>query len=196
MQSSPHLPVRERTCAICDRGEASHHTARYLSGPGHFFIRKEAKLDFKEPEDSRGMIFAKVDGKTVGLQFRHARVKTIINGVESMAYVTHCGVYHVPPDDETGPPTKICYGVSKCSPQDQFNRETGRKIALTRALLQGVHEFALSKEKREVIWKAYFDRIPKVTKEEEPPVEPAIEGILIDPSKLLLENLPDDGPVH
>jgi hypothetical protein len=42
-----------------------------------------------------------------------------------------------------------------CSPKDQYNKETGRKVSLTRAL-QG-----WSRADRAKIWKAYFARNDK-----------------------------------
>lgn len=39
-----------------------------------------------------------------------------------------------------------------CHPDDSFNKETGRKIALTRAIK------SLPKDERRKIWEAYFKR--------------------------------------
>jgi len=47
-------------------------------------------------------------------------------------------------------------GESYCSTLDVFNKEKGRKIALSRAIE------ALPREKRRVIWEAYFGRFPGI----------------------------------
>ena len=47
------------------------------------------------------------------------------------------------------------YGNAKCGKHDNFCKETGRKIALTRAL---TYPTQLDKEVRTAIWNAYFMR--------------------------------------
>lgn len=189
------MEVKERLCGICGREESKHQNVQALTGPGHFFVRRTKEMEIKEPEDSRGMLLVQMEpGRIVGLHFRHRRVETIVRGIKSMVIVTRAAIYAIPPDDETGPPKLICYGVAKCSPLDNFSRETGRKIALTRALLEGMHEFATSKDKREIIWKAYFDRVPK--KPQEPPVEPAIEGVILHEQKLLSGVVEEPTVIH
>lgn len=44
----------------------------------------------------------------------------------------------------------ILLGYSYCNPVDQFNRQTGRKLALTRAIEE------LPREERAEVWRAYF----------------------------------------
>jgi len=53
--------------------------------------------------------------------------------------------------------TTICvfgedHYMTSCSPKDNFCKETGRKISLTRAIAH------LPKEERTQIWKDYFNR--------------------------------------
>ena len=48
-------------------------------------------------------------------------------------------------------------GRSYCTPQDQFCRATGRKIALARAL----RNINVNKDMRRQIWKEYFKAIGK-----------------------------------
>lgn len=49
------------------------------------------------------------------------------------------------------------HGYAFCSHLDRFNRETGRKVALTRALQ------SLPREIRKKFWEAYFNRTaPKI----------------------------------
>ena len=47
-------------------------------------------------------------------------------------------------------------GVSVCKPPDQFEKETGRKLALASALRHAGY----NREARELVWGAYFDRAP------------------------------------
>jgi hypothetical protein len=55
-------------------------------------------------------------------------------------------------------------GVAACIRGDQFSKELGRKIALTRAL----KEACLKRGTRTAVWRAYFDRKPTPLKESEP----------------------------
>ena len=59
---------------------------------------------------------------------------------------------------DTGKPTYFiaATGRASCSYNDQYNKETGRKLALKRALVDG--EF--SREDRTKFWAAYRGRVP------------------------------------
>lgn len=48
----------------------------------------------------------------------------------------------------------LCRAYAFCSPHDQFNKEIGRKTALTRTL----ENLKLNKAARAIVWKAYFDK--------------------------------------
>ena len=58
--------------------------------------------------------------------------------------VTHCDVLD-------GDDCCIGSGITLCSPQDQFNKNTGRKIALSRAL-----DEIFARDERQLFWDAYF----------------------------------------
>jgi hypothetical protein len=45
-------------------------------------------------------------------------------------------------------------GFSWCHPNDNYNKETGRKLSLTNAL----KESGFNRETRTMFWKAYFNR--------------------------------------
>ena len=45
----------------------------------------------------------------------------------------------------------VSFGYSACSPQDQFNKNIGRKLSLARAL-DGI----FTREERQLFWDAYF----------------------------------------
>ena len=49
---------------------------------------------------------------------------------------------------------QVSSGLTRCSVNDQFNKETGRKISLTRAL----EKTNLTKSERAIFWQTYFDR--------------------------------------
>ena|SRR5690606_29359747 len=61
---------------------------------------------------------------------------------------------------------KISDGISIVHPNDfqhgQWSKAKGRKIALTRAWLNGKHEFCQSRVFRRHIWQEYFKRLGKV----------------------------------
>lgn len=48
----------------------------------------------------------------------------------------------------------VATGIAKCNPTDIFVKETGRKLALDRAV--GNHHF--TKEERRIIYQLYFNR--------------------------------------
>jgi len=48
----------------------------------------------------------------------------------------------------------ILHGYSQCHPKDQFNKSTGRKVSLAKAL-EG-----MSKMNREQVWKEYLKVFP------------------------------------
>lgn len=143
---------------------------------------------FQDPQDSKGMLRITLGQRTLGLQFRHLSTKAMVRGIEQQTRLTYCGVYELPEDPKVKP-TKITFGVAKCSGSDNFSREIGRKISLTRALLSGTHEFSTTEAKgtREVIWNAYrmrgttsFTETPPVVQQQE-----VIEGIVLNEQKLL-----------
>ena len=57
---------------------------------------------------------------------------------------THCDVLD-------GDGDCIGSGLASCSPRDQFNKNTGRKIALSRAL-----DEIFTRDERQLFWDAYF----------------------------------------
>jgi hypothetical protein len=45
----------------------------------------------------------------------------------------------------------VSYGIALCSPNDTYDKEFGRKLSMSRALLKS----DLTKEERSVVWEAY-----------------------------------------
>src|SRR5690348_18190707 len=51
----------------------------------------------------------------------------------------------------------VAWGQAKCSPNDQFRFDTGRRISLERALSTGVIDHDFSRQERGLIWRQYFE---------------------------------------
>lgn len=88
------------------------------------------------------MLKCTVDGKEIGFAFQHWRG---IGEAVQLQAVTECQLlvgdkWHV--------------GVAACHVTDNFDKETGRKISLTRALLAS----NLTKVEREAVWIRYWNR--------------------------------------
>lgn len=102
----------------------------------------------------------KLAGYTI--RFRHlkgenlypATIQRILHNVESpvepekIQAITICNVYH----DNTE--TDVGESYAFASRSDQFNRATGRKVALTRAIA------GLPKNERAAIWNDYLNQFP------------------------------------
>ena len=56
-------------------------------------------------------------------------------------------------------PEKTYNGSAYCHAGDQYNRNTGRKISLSRALFNA---FPYDKRARQIVWNAYFNKRGKV----------------------------------
>lgn len=67
---------------------------------------------------------------------------------------TLCEIREVVEDDPGDLAGSIFYGQAYLKPGDNFSRETGRKIALRRAI---TGKIALNKADRTRIWEAYFE---------------------------------------
>lgn len=72
-------------------------------------------------------------GKTYKVEFDYEREKG----------ETHCSVLYE--NDR-----QKAHGIAKCSSKDQFNKNTGRKVALTNAIK------SFRKEARQQFWEGYF----------------------------------------
>ena len=66
---------------------------------------------------------------------------------------THCKIF-LAPDDEQGDDGRdlIATGMASCHPKDQYDKNVGRKIALSRALKMLTDDRVL----RKTYWDAYF----------------------------------------
>jgi hypothetical protein len=81
-----------------------------------------------------------------------------IYNMKTQAIVSHrevrhtvCKVFELGPGAEA---TLLSQGRARCSPEDNFRKEEGRKRALTRAL----DPLPFDKEDRALVWTAYLNR--------------------------------------
>ena len=108
------------------------------------------------------MMIVKVDeNSTYKVDFERVREE-----VRKKRRVTLCKLYF---DTGLEQPRKwdlIGIEKTKCSRKDNFCKETGRKIALTR-ILANWFPGPSHKEIRFKFWEAYFNRFPEIPEEEE-----------------------------
>jgi len=94
------------------------------------------------------------DGRVIGITFRYTRR----HGIR----YTHCELYLVEKKANEQRPTLTLLGNStvKCSKDDNFRKEVGRKYALTAAVMNArrVDDEALGKQDRSDIWNGYLNR--------------------------------------
>ena len=83
------------------------------------------------------MFTADIGGEEIKVEFWY-------NTCENSERVTYCDVLD-------GDGDCIGSGLASCSPRDQFNKNTGRKIALSRAL-----DEIFTRDERQLFWDAYF----------------------------------------
>jgi len=83
------------------------------------------------------------------VEFKHKRNET--------NRVTDCEIVAFPVPDEEKAPTDVTIsmgvGTAVCSENDNFRYNTGRKLALSRAM----DKLGLTKYAREAIWNKYFE---------------------------------------
>jgi hypothetical protein len=94
----------------------------------------------------------KITPKGIKVYFKHYGLEDNIRWSKDKVSHTQCFIEF----QDLKNPKKILevrIGYAWCSPKDNFNKETGRKLALKRAL----DTPKLTKEQRTEIWKAYFE---------------------------------------
>src|SRR5436190_23211783 len=104
------------------------------------------------------MMLVKLPSMDVGIVFTHPTSKKLIYAAvsksgfteEKKVRSTQCQLYEVAGKDAQ----LISVGLTVCSQKDNFCKQTGRKIALTRALLDS----ELGKSDRTLVWEAYINR--------------------------------------
>lgn len=169
----PHFPLRS--------GETSmvSHTAprmRSMSGledlnsqdtgpnrPKTEFLDQSSVVKINNPQKSgreQNMLIVRLTDKTIGISFRHDRKwETPIPGSSPLDFritsASFCEIYNFNEMDRSRKWKLECSAV--LNEGDNFNRATGRKVALTRAL--GPKGLNLSKFDRTTVWNAYFKSI-------------------------------------
>lgn len=111
----------------------------------------------------KSLLRVKLPNREVGLLFKHRifdvpvydrqTCKHFLNGI------TYCEIYRMLGD---GDATIILCGRGFCKTPDRFNKKIGRKRALTSALNKCTamtKERLFTREERELIWAAYWERI-------------------------------------
>lgn len=109
------------------------------------------------------MIRAKLPDRTLGITFKHVPAfKTIgyMTGgdgqpdknqpIKREIRTTKCEIYEVVGEDAR----LVGHATAECSPLDNFEKATGRKVALTKALAW----MKMGKEDRSHVWEAYQNR--------------------------------------
>lgn len=91
-------------------------------------------------------------GERVAVMFKHPRTDIGSKKEPVIQRSTTCTIAYLGEDGRPGQPVATATVV--CSPQDNFCKETGRKLALTRALRRSF----FMRADRVAIWAAYFRR--------------------------------------
>jgi hypothetical protein len=86
-----------------------------------------------------------IDDDEFKVEFRYLKYEFL----EKIKIATVCDIREV--GYYNGRSIALAAGIAVCSPQDQFNKNTGRKLALSRALSD-----MFSREERQLFWDAYF----------------------------------------
>jgi hypothetical protein len=94
------------------------------------------------------------DGQEIGIGFSYITLPQLLSKTMKLseARTTVCKLYGIGSDGK--PATVLASDDAACSASDNFRKETGRKIALTRA----IEKAKLSKQDRRLVWEAYFGR--------------------------------------
>ena len=102
-------------------------------------------------------------GVTLGLDFTYHAMPINLcpmhfrqrySGVATSIQQTVCSIYTMPESDPLAKPAFMVAGAAYCSPFDTFVKETGRKLALARALDKG----KINRDDRRLLWEAYHLR--------------------------------------
>lgn len=99
--------------------------------------------------------FTNSNGQTFGLHFNYIDGEDFGQGGSSK--ITEAVIHESQKVDGRWEDSALAVGSAVCHPSDQFCRETGRKLALSRALQAGWHG-QHNYEFRQWFWTAYFGR--------------------------------------
>ena len=104
------------------------------------------------------MIRVELPGRTIGLSFKHLSSEA---AAEYISHCTWCTIYDIKGEDAI----ELSWGNASCSVLDNFNKATGRKLALERAMHQlhlvNGHPVVLGKAERQQVWDTYRATVRK-----------------------------------
>lgn len=106
-----------------------------------------------------------VEDRTIRLSFKHLTEIEVVDGLEYHYPIgTRCDLE----EQQDGEWVEIASGASYLHPNDNFNKEVGRKLALERALYSSsyfappkfgtLYENRVNRLRRKVMWDAYHSR--------------------------------------
>jgi len=96
-----------------------------------------------------------VDNTELRVGFKHEELREPDGSLSWIHHKTTCTIWEITdPQKGIGDQEVIARGEAECCALDNFNKETGRKIALSRA----IEQLALPKEERREIWTQYHGR--------------------------------------
>lgn len=96
------------------------------------------------------MIRVTLPTRIIGISFYHPQG---IGKLKDWRY-THCDVYSMRPDIYLDAAMWLARGTTKCSKDDNFRKETGKKLSLASAL----KKTDLTLSERSIIWSTYHHR--------------------------------------
>jgi hypothetical protein len=104
------------------------------------------------------MIRIELPSGTIGLTFQHFGDAVMDERLKKMVTHPNRTVAQILDYNDAAKPVTIALGRSVCHKLDNFSRETGRKLALAKAL----NVSGLSKKERQLIWLTYLNRNTKI----------------------------------
>lgn len=134
-----------------------------------------------ERKQERFMIRVKLGNRTLGITFQRETIEPSANNPRYVR-ATWCELHRLAPDGKTE--AIVARSYAKCAKRDRFSLESGRKLALARALKQ----YSMKREERTIVWNTYLDRPrpvskPKAEAVKVQPAEPVLDLDLIDGSQ-------------
>jgi hypothetical protein len=99
------------------------------------------------------MLIVSLHDRTIAVSFQHPiKMNDGPNGYVGEQRVTECYIWNF---DSTLSIKLVGAGLARCHHRDQFNKATGRRLALTRAMIVA----KLDRVDRTLVWRAYHNRV-------------------------------------
>jgi hypothetical protein len=108
-----------------------------------------------------GMLVAKLPNRDIGIAFQHQSWPVVMRfekdesgqPLKVVHRRTSCSLFELKDDHSM---ISLGYGWALCSRNDNFSKETGRKLALARVLKKMTPR--LGRKEREIVWLTYLAR--------------------------------------